>query len=80
MSKKLDLYFDLCFQHAATGLPPGVTFDTSKFVRPPRPNQTGLALLTQCAASLEASQPSSCTDLVIHIDHGTHSVTNEASE
>ena len=38
ISKKIGLYFDVCFQYAATGLPSGVIFVSSQFIRPPRPN------------------------------------------
>ena len=41
-SKVLGIYFDLCFQHAATGFPTGVTFSKKDFVRPPRQTTTGL--------------------------------------
>ena len=51
-SKKLGVYFDLCFEHAAKRLPKDVIFDSMNFVRPPRPTPTWLALLTQCATAL----------------------------
>ena len=37
-SKILGVYFDLCFEHAAKGLPEDAIFDSTNFVRPPRPN------------------------------------------
>ena len=32
ISKLLCIYFDLCFQHAVTGLLAGVTFGSSRFI------------------------------------------------
>ena len=55
-SKYLNIYFDLCFEHAAQGMPKGITFDSTQFIRPPRHNTTGLALLTQCAAAISTSE------------------------
>ena len=76
ISKSFGLYFDLCFENAATGLPAGITFDTTKFLRPPRPNHTGLNLLTQCAESLAKKEEINQKDktMVIHLDQGADSV------
>ena len=38
-SKTLGVYFNLCFEHAAKGLPKDVIFDSINFVRPPRPTK-----------------------------------------
>ena len=46
-SKLLDVDFDLSYQHAATGLPPTVTFDTSNFIQPIRSTTIGTMLSTQ---------------------------------
>ena len=52
-SKLINCYFDLKFQHAATGFPEGITFDPSSFVRPNQLTGTGLALLAQAAVENE---------------------------
>ena len=54
-SKAFSLYFDLSFKHAATGLPPSVTFTSDQFVRPAHPNSVGMPLLTILAC--KPSQP-----------------------
>ena len=46
-SKPLDVDFALLYQHAATGLPPTVTFDASDFVRPIRSTKIGTTLSSQ---------------------------------
>ena len=51
-SKKIGVYFDLCFEHAAKGWPQDIIFDSINFVKPPRLTPTGLVLLTQCATAL----------------------------
>ena len=40
-SKMLGIYFDLCFQHAATEFPKGVTLSKEDFGHPPRKTTTG---------------------------------------
>ena len=35
-SNHLGVYFDLCFQYAAQGLPPNVKFNVTNFIRPAR--------------------------------------------
>ena len=54
-SKLLNCYFDLCFQHAATGFPQGITFNPSTFVRPHRPTNPGLSLLARAAVLNEST-------------------------
>ena len=69
-SKHLGVYFDLCFQHAAQGLPPNVKFNVTHFIRPARQGHTGLALLTKCTESLTIPLPPKVIDdnaVIIHI-------------
>ena len=47
VSKLLNLFFDLDYKHAATGLPQGIKFERKDFVRPTRPNPIGKALVTR---------------------------------
>ena len=77
-SKSLGIYFDLCFEHAATGFPPGITFNRNDFIRPPRKTSSSLALLTQCAASLEnKNRPSDDnTSVVIDMENGASTYAN----
>ena len=42
----LGCYFDLAFNHAANGLPTGITFTKDDFVRPPRHTAVGSQLVT----------------------------------
>ena len=42
----LGCYFDLTFNHAANGLPTGITFTKDDFVRPPRHTAVGSQLVT----------------------------------
>ena len=46
-SKLFDMNSNLSFQHAATELPPTITFDTSDFIRPVRSTKIGTMLSTQ---------------------------------
>ena len=46
-SKTLGRYFDLSYQHAASGLPPGVAFEKTDFIIPPWPNPIGQSLAIQ---------------------------------
>ena len=41
-SKHLGVYFDLCVQHTAQGLPSNVKFNATNFIRPARQGHTGL--------------------------------------
>ena len=68
-SKVLGIYFDLCFQHAATGFPEGVTFSKKDFVRPPRKTTTGLSLLAHCATTNTTMVTPAIKDkaIVVHI-------------
>ena len=66
-SKYLNIYFDLCYEYVAQGMPTSVSFDSTQFIRPQRANATGLALLTQCAAAI--STPASSAP-VLNIEHG----------
>ena len=68
-SKSLNVYFDLCFEHAARGLPKDVTFDSKQFIRPARQNATGLALLTRCAAAISTPDPSA---VIINLTNGAN--------
>ena len=52
-SKLINCYFDLKFQHAATGFPKGIALNPSTFVKPNKYTGTGLALLAQAAAANE---------------------------
>ena len=72
-SKLINCYFDLKFQHAATGFPEGITFDPSSFVRPNRPIGTGLALLAQAAAANEIPSKENVTEkqMVINMDNSS---------
>ena len=54
-SKLLDVYFDLNFQRASSGLPTAVTFTASDFVRPPRETQSGVAVVYNIAAAKDTS-------------------------
>ena len=67
-SKVLGIYFDLCFQHAATGFPQGVTFSKEDFVRPPRKTTTGLSLLAHCAISNTTMVTSAIKDKTIVVN------------
>ena len=75
-SKTLGVYFDLCFEHAAKGLPQDVIFNSINFVRPPRPNPTGFALLMQCAEALSDKQiePIQNSSVMINVFHGNDSL------
>ena len=70
-SKLINCYFDLKFQHAATGFPDGIVFDPSTFVRPNKTIGTGLALLARTAAAKEIpSEEANANDqMVINIDN-----------
>ena len=61
-SKYLGVYFDLCFQHVAQGLPPNVKFNAINFIRPATQGHTGLALLTKCTESLTIPLPPKVID------------------
>ena len=43
-SKTLNWYFELSYQHAAMGLPSGITFSHENFIRPSQPNNIGRAI------------------------------------
>ena len=49
-SKEIGIDFDLCFQHAATGFPEGISFDPATFVRPQQVTNMGLSLLAKAAS------------------------------
>ena len=51
-SKYLNIYFDLCYEHAAQGMSKGIPFDSTQFIHPQRANAIGLTLLTQYAAAI----------------------------
>ena len=73
-SKILGVYFDLCFEHAAKGLPKAIIFDSINFVRPPRLTPTGLALLIQCATALseEPIEPILSSAVIVNVSHGSN--------
>ena len=50
-SKLLDVYFNLTFQHAASGFPPGISFRPADFFIPARENNVGLTLLSRIASA-----------------------------
>ena len=60
------------FEHAAKGLPQDIIFNSLDFVRPPRPNPTGFALLTQCADAISDKQiePIQSSSVMINVSHG----------
>ena len=69
-SKYLNIYFDLCYEHAAQGMSKGIPFDSTQFIHPQRANATDLALLTQCAAAISTTASSAP---VLNIEHGPNS-------
>ena len=75
-SKTLGVYFDLCFEHAAKGLPQKFIFDSTNFVQPPRPNSTGLALLTQCTEALSSDEVKQLSSslVIVNISNGSYTL------
>jgi hypothetical protein len=60
ISNTLELFFDLEYKNAATGLPDGVNFKTEDFIRPRRINSSGRALISQISSLI----PTECTPIV----------------
>ena len=61
-SKHLGVYFDLCFQNAAQGLPPNVKTNDTNFIRPARQSHTELVLMTKYTESLTIPLPPKVID------------------
>ena len=72
-SKLLNCYFDLQFEHAATGFPKGIVFDPNTFRRPNQNAGTGLALLAQAAAADTISSEDEKTEngITINIENSS---------
>ena len=70
-SKLLDIYFDLKFQRASNGIPTGVTFTASDFVRPPRETQSGLAVVYNIAVAKDTSLNLILAALSITLTHAS---------
>ena len=64
-SKLLDVDFDLSYQHAATGLPSTVTFDTSDFIQPVRSTKIGTMLSTQVDSTNEPESSLTNNDNIV---------------
>ena len=70
-SKFLDVYFDLNFQRAASGIPTGVTFTASDSVRPPRETQSGLYVVYNIAAAKDTSPNLTSSDSSVALTHAS---------
>ena len=78
-SKLLCLYFDLSYQHAVFGFPPGVTFTKDNFMIPQRKNENGMCITIQFQSFLETIVDSNINDNSIVVNLQTNKTTTIAS-